>query len=113
VQGKAAGLAAAQRAQKEPHAAVSTLTSAAWRDVQARVEAPLHRKEGAVPGDVKRRLGQIVDNALGAIRQGNTLETALGEVRSIARDDLARLACRQRDATGTGVMHSNARQRRL
>jgi succinate dehydrogenase/fumarate reductase flavoprotein subunit len=99
VQGKAAGLAAAQRAQKEPHAAVSTLTSAAWRDVQARVEAPLHRKEGAVPGDVKRRLGQIVDNALGAIRQGNTLETALGEVRSIARDDLARLACRQRDAT--------------
>jgi succinate dehydrogenase/fumarate reductase flavoprotein subunit len=98
VQGKAAGRAAAARAQKETRAAAAHLADEAWRAVQARIQSPLHRKEGAVPGDVKRRLGQLVDNALGAIRNGVTLEKALSEIRTIARDDLAQLACRNREA---------------
>jgi succinate dehydrogenase / fumarate reductase flavoprotein subunit/fumarate reductase (CoM/CoB) subunit A len=98
VQGKAAGRAAAARAQQEANAAAAQLANDAWRAVQSRIESPLHRKDGAVPGDVKRRLGQLVDNALGAIRNGSRLEQALSEIRTIARDELTQLACRNREA---------------
>jgi succinate dehydrogenase/fumarate reductase flavoprotein subunit len=98
VQGKAAGRAAAALAGASAHEAAARLESDAWRAVQARIESPLHRRDGVVPAEMKRRLGQIVDLALGAIRDGAALEKALGELRTLARDELPRLACRTRAA---------------
>jgi succinate dehydrogenase/fumarate reductase flavoprotein subunit len=98
VQGKAAGRAAAALARSEAHTSSAYLAQSAWLDVKARIEGPLHRKDGIVPAELKRRLGQLVDHALGAIRHGATLEKALGEIRALARDELPQLACRQREA---------------
>ena len=46
---------------------------------------------------MKRRLGQLVDAALGAVRDGAGLAKALEELCTISRDDVSRLACRNRD----------------
>lgn len=98
VQGKAAGRSAAALALGQADNAANLVAPEQWRAVQARIKAPFERPDGIAPFDMKRRLGQLVDSALGAVRAGAALAKALDEVRGIARDDISRLACRNRDA---------------
>ncbi|HMC47592.1 MAG TPA: FAD-binding protein, partial [Caballeronia sp.] len=98
VQGKAAGRSAAALALSRSDEAVNLVAHEQWRAVQARIKAPFERPDGIAPFDMKRRLGQLVDGALGAVRDGAGLAKALDEVRAISRDDLSRFACRNRDA---------------
>jgi succinate dehydrogenase/fumarate reductase flavoprotein subunit len=94
VQGKAAGRAAAAL----KGTAAAGVDPQAWHTVRARITGPFERTEGIAPFEMKRRLGQLVDSALGPVRDGGTLERALEEVRGFAKDDVTRLACRTRDA---------------
>ncbi|WP_031363148.1 FAD-dependent oxidoreductase [Caballeronia sordidicola] len=98
VQGKTAGRSAAALALSRSDEAVNLVALEQWRAVQARIKAPFERTDGIAPFDMKRRLGQLVDSALGAVRDGAGLAKALDEVRGISGDDLSRLACRNRDA---------------
>jgi succinate dehydrogenase/fumarate reductase flavoprotein subunit len=98
VQGKAAGRSAAALALSRSNEAAALVAQDDWRAVQARIKAPFERADGIAPFDMKRRIGQLVDGALGAVRDGVRLAKALDEVRAMARDDLPRLACRHRDA---------------
>jgi len=98
VQGKAAGRSAAALALGGSQEPVNLVAHEQWRAVQARIKAPFERQDGIAPFDMKRRLGQLVDGALGAVRDGAGLAKALDEVRTISHDDISRLACRNRDA---------------
>ena len=98
VQGKAAGRSAAALALGQSGNPANLVEHEQWRAVQARIKAPFERPNGIAPFDMKRRLGQLVDGALGAVRDGAGLAKALDEVRAISGDDLSRLACRNRDA---------------
>jgi succinate dehydrogenase/fumarate reductase flavoprotein subunit len=98
VQGKAAGRSAAALALSRSDEAVNLVAHEQWRAVQARIKAPFERPDGIAPFDMKRRLGQLVDGALGAVRDGARLAKALDEVRGISGDELSWLACRNRDA---------------
>lgn len=94
VQGKAAGRAAAAQALHDRETRQATLSSETWREIQARIEAPYRRRQGVAPFETKLRLAKIVDASLGAIRDGDALHAALGDLRALENDELPLLACR-------------------
>ncbi|MET0349906.1 MAG: FAD-dependent oxidoreductase [Rhizobacter sp.] len=92
-QGREAGLAAAASAQARRALAGADDVAG----VLASITAPFQRSSGdgaRAPFELKDRLTTLAERALGAARDGASLEAALAEVRNIARDELPRLACR-------------------
>jgi succinate dehydrogenase / fumarate reductase flavoprotein subunit/fumarate reductase (CoM/CoB) subunit A len=94
VQGKAAGLAAAAFARAD---GVAAERADNLDEVFATLRAPLLRREGVAPGEIKQRLTTLASEALGPIRKGAALAAARAELRAIVADGLPRMACRQRE----------------
>jgi succinate dehydrogenase/fumarate reductase flavoprotein subunit len=92
VQGRMAGLAAAASARTRR----ATGEADNLREALSSINAPFLRTAGetVAPFELKDRLTQLAERALGAARDGAVLEAALDEVRAIARDTLPRLALR-------------------
>jgi succinate dehydrogenase / fumarate reductase flavoprotein subunit/fumarate reductase (CoM/CoB) subunit A len=95
VQGKAAGLAAAAFARADGKAGAERADN--LDEVYARLRAPLLRREGVAPGEIKQRLTRLASEALGPIRNGAALTAARAELRTIVADGLPHIACRQRE----------------
>jgi len=94
VQGRAAGQAAARAAIQ---ANGGPAPAENWAELKARIEAPLHRAQGVAPLEVKQRLTEIAEKALGPVRTAKAMTEALEQVRAIGRETLGQLACRSRD----------------
>ncbi len=93
VQGRAAGRAAAADAGQRRSRGQADNREDALADLQA----PLARHQGEAPFELKERLAQLAESALGAARSGAALATALDTLRQWRRDALPRLACRSRE----------------
>jgi succinate dehydrogenase / fumarate reductase flavoprotein subunit/fumarate reductase (CoM/CoB) subunit A len=93
VQGRQAGLAAARAAQSNQAGAPPQN----WDILKDEIEAPFRREQGTAPLEVKQRLTAIAEEALGPVRTGKAMTTALEEVRTIRRTTLSQLASRNRD----------------
>jgi succinate dehydrogenase / fumarate reductase flavoprotein subunit/fumarate reductase (CoM/CoB) subunit A len=93
VQGRQAGLAAARAAQSNKAGAPALN----WEELKEQIEAAFRRETGIAPLEVKQRLTQIAETALGPIRTGKAMTAALADVRAIRRDVLPRLSSRNRD----------------
>lgn len=94
VQGRRAGLAAARDARERRANGRADNTDEATRNIAA----PFERRSGTVPFELKQRLTQLAENALGAARQGPRLEEALTTLRTMAATELPSLHCRDADA---------------
>lgn len=94
VQGRQAGLAAARAAAQSNKAGAPAQN---WELLKAQIEAPFRREQGIAPLEVKQRLTEIAEKALGPVRTGKAMTAALEEVRDIGRNVLPQLASRNRD----------------
>jgi succinate dehydrogenase/fumarate reductase flavoprotein subunit len=96
VQGRAAGIAAANSAADAP-----TVPLPDWSVTRSQIEGPLQRRDGVAPHEVRRELVGVAGAALGAARTPEALADGLGVVRRIQAESLPRLACR----TGEPVLN--------
>jgi succinate dehydrogenase/fumarate reductase flavoprotein subunit len=94
VQGRQAGLAAARAAAQSNKAGAPAQN---WEQLKDQIEAPFRREQGIAPLEVKQRLTEIAEKALGPVRTGKAMAAALEEVRDIGRNVLPQLAARNRD----------------
>ncbi len=95
-QGRAAGLAAARASgERRSQGRADDL-----QEVLAGIHGPWRRQGGEsteVPFELKDRLTQLAESALGAARSGAVLEQALKTLGELKREVLPRLACRNRE----------------
>ncbi len=93
VQGKLAGLAAAQAAQegRARDARADNLAAA-----QEQALAPFLRSQGIAPFTLKAQLSQLAETALGPVRTAAALDSGLKQLAAL-QTDAAQLACRTRD----------------
>ena len=91
VQGKTAGIAAAQFAQKHPTRA----RPANEDEIIDRTLAPLGRRDGAVPAETRSRLTRLAERALSPVRDGATIRAGLDELATIVATDIPNLSARQ------------------
>lgn len=93
VQGREAARSAAAFARR--HASPEpTDDRERWNDLVSTTQS---RQGGIAPVEVKARLMDLADTALGPLRTGKSLEAALAEIRDIASNALPQLSCRSRE----------------
>jgi succinate dehydrogenase/fumarate reductase flavoprotein subunit len=91
VQGRRAGEAAAayvQRAERR------RALRSDWERVREALEAPLKRRSGVMPFEIKEELQALANHKVGIVRNSDSLAEALAGVRRLRRDGLSRLCCR-------------------
>jgi succinate dehydrogenase/fumarate reductase flavoprotein subunit len=93
-QGRAAGLSAARLAQTNSAGAPPSN----WAALKDGIAAPLRRRSGIAPAEVKERLTSIAETALGPIRDGKALAAALDQLGDIRDNAIPNLSCRTEDA---------------
>ncbi|MDR9751568.1 FAD-dependent oxidoreductase [Pseudomonas sp. SZMC_28357] len=59
--------------------------------------APFERREGIAPFELKERLSQLAERALGPVRTAKALNEGLNELTDLRTNALPQLACRTRD----------------
>jgi len=94
VQGRAAGRSAGRTAR-----AANGVPGAPenWTALRETIEAPMHRRAGIAPPEIKERLTQMAESALGPVRQADRLATALDDLRDLVRNALPEISCRSEE----------------
>ncbi|MBI4185909.1 MAG: FAD-binding protein [Chloroflexi bacterium] len=93
VQGSRAGRSAARFAAKNRSAEVNKSQLESLRE---KVFAPLERKDGVSPLEMRRRLQKLASEKLINVRSGESLEKAVGEIEEMKKS-LPRLAARSKN----------------
>ena len=94
VQGKIAGFAAAEYARRSSQPGI---VRTQWAAVCDELEAPLRRKNGTAPFELKEELQRLANVHVGMLRTEKSLKEALNRVRGLRCDLLARIYCRSTD----------------
>lgn len=94
VQGRTAGIAAADYARRSAQPGVAP---AQWKRICDELEAPLGRTDGVRPMEIKDELQRLANLKVGMLRSEASLREALDGVRRLRTDALPRLFCRSRD----------------
>lgn len=94
VQGEAAGSAAASFSRRTKLPDVPRLV---WESVREQLEAPLNRKSGALPHEIKDQLTSLSNLKVGMLRNHASLQEALDGVRELRRSALPRIYCRAKE----------------
>jgi len=94
VQGRIAGVAAAQDAQQRR---ARDRVSDNHQQALAETDEPFQRSSGVVPFELKESLARLAESALGPVRTAQSLEQALDTLRQLKDSSLGQLACRTRE----------------
>lgn len=94
VQGKAAGIAAADYAAAT---ARPDIPRTVWLEACEALEAPLKRSSGVRPHELKTELQHVANIKVGMLRTGKSLEDAIAHVRRLRADPLPRIYCQSKD----------------